>query len=145
MSDILIAVDLSTYSNQVIHTGVQLANALQQGVILFSVVELGISVGLPETGPVYVDDIPTRIKQVEDQLEVYKAQYPDATIQTIVTTGYPKEEILSQANLNRVSMIVTGTHGRTGIDHMLLGSNAEYIIRHSRIPVLVVPYNSTTH
>jgi nucleotide-binding universal stress UspA family protein len=145
MSDILIAVDLSSFSSHVIHTGVQLAQSSQRGVILLSVVELGISVGLPETGPVYVDDVSERVKQVEDQLAAYKAQYPNTPIQILVTTGYPKEEILAQAEANRVSMIVTGTHGRTGINHMLLGSNAEYIIRHSRIPVLVVPYNSTEH
>jgi nucleotide-binding universal stress UspA family protein len=36
-------------------------------------------------------------------------------------------------------MIVIGTHSRTGIDRLLMGSVAEHVIRHSEVPVLVVP------
>jgi nucleotide-binding universal stress UspA family protein len=32
-----------------------------------------------------------------------------------------------------------GTYGRTGLSHMMLGSTAEYVVRHSSIPVLIVP------
>lgn len=36
-------------------------------------------------------------------------------------------------------LIVIGTHSRTGIDRLLMGSVAEHVVRHSEIPVLVVP------
>ena len=141
----MIAVDLGSFSEKLISTGVALAQKMNAPVTLFSVVEIGIGIGLPEGGPIYVDDIPARIHEVEERLEVYKQNYPDADINILVTSGSPKNETLEQAHSGDVSILVVGTHGRTGLDHMLLGSNAEYIIRHSRIPVLVVPYNSDAH
>ena len=146
MSDIMIAVDLGNFSETLIRTGIELANKMDASVTLFSGVELGIGIGLPEGGPVVVDDIPARIREVEERLEAYKQLYSgNNNISIVVGTGNPKNETLEQAHNGNFTMLVVGTHGRTGLDHMLLGSNAEYIIRHSRIPVLVVPYNQQEH
>ncbi|MBO9728062.1 MAG: universal stress protein [Chitinophaga sp.] len=145
MSDIMIAVDLSSFSEHLISTGISLADKMNASVTLFSVVEIGIGLGLPEGGPVFTD-IPAQIKEVEERLEAYRQNYPDNDrIKILVSAGNPKHETLEQAHAGNTSMLVVGTHGRTGLDHMLLGSNAEYIIRHSRIPVLVVPYNQDKH
>jgi len=146
MSDIMIAVDLSSFSENLIRTGLELADKINASVTLYSVVEIGIGIGLPEGGPVFTDDIPARIREVEERLEAYRQNYPDKeNISILVGTGNPKNETLAQAHESNATMLVIGTHGRTGLDHMLLGSNAEYIIRHSRIPVLVVPYNREEH
>ena len=146
MSDIMIAVDLSSFSESLIRTGLELADKMNASVTLFSAVEIGIGIGLPEGGPVFTDDIPARISEVTERLEAYRQNYPDKErINIVVTAGNPKNETLEQAHNSNATMLVVGTHGRTGLDHMLLGSNAEYIIRHSRIPVLVVPYNQEEH
>jgi universal stress protein A len=55
-----------------------------------------------------------------------------------VTTGDPAEAILQIAQDRDVDLIVIGTHGRTGLQHMVLGSVAEKVVRHARCPVLVV-------
>ncbi|CAL1520424.1 universal stress protein [Chitinophaga sp. MM2321] len=145
MSEILIAVDLSSQSETLISTGVELARKMNAPVTLFSVVEIGIGIGLPEAGPVFTDDIPSRISEVEGILQQYKSRYPDADIKVLVATGNAKSEILDQTHAGETAMLVVGTHGRTGLNHMLVGSTAEYIIRHARIPVLVVPYNQEEH
>jgi nucleotide-binding universal stress UspA family protein len=146
MSDIMIAVDLSSFSENLIRTGLELADKMNASVTLYSVVEIGIGIGLPEGGPVFTDDIPARVREVEERLEAYRQNYPDKIdISIIVGTGNPKNETLVQAHESNATILVVGTHGRTGLDHMLLGSNAEYIIRHARIPVLVVPYNREEH
>ncbi|MGN7823061.1 universal stress protein [Chitinophaga varians] len=145
MAEIMIAVDLSPFSEQVINTGVELAEKMQASVTLFTVIEIGIGLGLPEAGPVFTDDIPGRIKEAEDILQTYKNKYPAANINIRVTTGNPKNETLDEAHNGEHAILVVGTHGRTGLNHMLVGSTAEYIIRHARIPVLVVPYNKEEH
>ncbi|WP_211999799.1 universal stress protein [Chitinophaga sp. HK235] len=145
MSEILIAVDLGPFSENVIRTGVELAGKMNTSVTLFTVIEIGIGLGLPEAGPVFTDDIQGRIKEAEDILQTYKNDYPDANINIQVTAGNPKNETLDQAHNGQTSILVVGTHGRTGLNHMLVGSTAEYIIRHARIPVLVVPYNKEDH
>ncbi|MBV7533861.1 universal stress protein [Chitinophaga sp. sic0106] len=141
MSEIMIAVDLSPFSAEVISQGVALAQRMQTSVTLFSVVEVGLGMALPET----VSDLPERIRETEAALADYKTQHPGADIKIVVATGNPKVVTLEQAHEGNTAILVVGTHGRTGIDHMLVGSTAESIIRHARIPVLVVPYNKADH
>lgn len=47
--------------------------------------------------------------------------------------------ICQYAEKNGVDLIVLGTHGRTGLSHLLIGSVAERVVRHARVPVLTVP------
>ncbi|HVI46793.1 MAG TPA: universal stress protein [Chitinophaga sp.] len=145
MSEIMIAVDLSPFSEGVISAGVELAKKMNAGVTIFTVVELGMGLGLPEAGPIFTEDIPTKIREAEEILQSYRSNFTDVNIQVLVTTGDPKNETLDQANNGETSILVVGTHGRTGLNHMLVGSTAEYIIRHACIPVLVVPYKKDKH
>lgn len=52
--------------------------------------------------------------------------------------AFPKNEIINTAKEWEADLIVMGTHGRTGLTSLLLGSVAEYVIRHSNILVMVV-------
>jgi nucleotide-binding universal stress UspA family protein len=52
--------------------------------------------------------------------------------------GTPGEVICWMAQDNKCDLIVMGTHGRTGLSHVLFGSIAEYVLRHARCPVLTV-------
>jgi nucleotide-binding universal stress UspA family protein len=54
-------------------------------------------------------------------------------------TGHAGEQICAQAAGARADLIVTSTHGTTGFKHILVGSTAEYVVRHAPCPVLVVP------
>ena len=54
------------------------------------------------------------------------------------TVAWPYAEILRYAAENDVDLIVMGTHGRSGVSHMLLGSIAERVVRHAPCPVLTV-------
>lgn len=55
-----------------------------------------------------------------------------------IVTGIPYEEILKKADEENVSLIVLGTQGRSGIDHILFGSTAERVVRKSARPVMTV-------
>ena len=57
---------------------------------------------------------------------------------TIITTGIPYDEITATASRIEASLIVIGTHGRTGLDHILFGSTAERVVRSAYCPVLTV-------
>ena len=59
-------------------------------------------------------------------------------ITTGLSEGIPHIEIVRSAEKNNADMIVMGTHGRTGLSHVLLGSVAERVIHTSTIPVLSV-------
>jgi nucleotide-binding universal stress UspA family protein len=59
-------------------------------------------------------------------------------VEKAVVRGVPFVEIIRTAKDKNADMIVIGTHGRTGIDHMLFGSTAEKVVRKSYCPVLTV-------
>jgi nucleotide-binding universal stress UspA family protein len=52
--------------------------------------------------------------------------------------GEPAAEILEAAREARADLIVMGTHGRTGLEHALMGSIAERVVRRAHCPVLTV-------
>jgi nucleotide-binding universal stress UspA family protein len=55
-----------------------------------------------------------------------------------VTVGFPVEEIMKYAADHDIDLIVVGTHGHTGLSHLLLGSVAEKLVRLATCPVLTV-------
>jgi nucleotide-binding universal stress UspA family protein len=55
-----------------------------------------------------------------------------------VVMGFPIEEITKYSSEHAIDMIVVGTHGHTGLAHLLLGSVAEKLVRLSTCPVLTV-------
>jgi nucleotide-binding universal stress UspA family protein len=57
---------------------------------------------------------------------------------TAIVAGIPYEEILRKAEETGASLIVLGTHGRTGIDHLIFGSTAERVVRSATCPVLTI-------
>lgn len=59
-------------------------------------------------------------------------------VETIVVKGVPFNEIINAATEISVDLIVIGTHGRTGISHVMLGSVAEKVVRKAQCPVLTV-------
>lgn len=58
--------------------------------------------------------------------------------ETVIATGIPYEEILKKIEEDKVSLVVMGTHGRAGIDHLLFGSTAERVVRRARCAVMTV-------
>jgi len=61
-----------------------------------------------------------------------------------VGSGDPADAILRAAKEHKADLIVMGTHGRTGLAHVFLGSVAEKVVRHALCPVLVTPCQPVT-
>lgn len=59
-------------------------------------------------------------------------------VDALVVQGIPFAEIISTAKANDIDMIVIGSHGRTGIVHMMMGSVSEKVVRKAPCPVLTV-------
>jgi nucleotide-binding universal stress UspA family protein len=61
-----------------------------------------------------------------------------AEVKTYLSLGVPAQAIVDFANEECVDLLVMGTHGWTGLSHMLVGSTAEHVVRMARRPVLTV-------
>jgi nucleotide-binding universal stress UspA family protein len=56
----------------------------------------------------------------------------------VLRIGRPADEIVRYADAQNVDLIIMGTHGRSGVAHMLMGSVAEHVVRMAPCPVLLV-------
>jgi nucleotide-binding universal stress UspA family protein len=65
-------------------------------------------------------------------------QHTGYPLELRVEVGHPFEQILDTARREYVDLIVMGTHGRTGLAHLVLGSVAEQVMRLASCPVLTV-------
>jgi nucleotide-binding universal stress UspA family protein len=138
---ILFPTDFSNGARAAMDHAISLAKDYEAKLILLYVIQ-DISIAewyIPSTLSVgdLVEDMQKSAWQEMDKwfAEVSK-QVKD--VEKLVVRGVPFVEIIQTAKERSVDLIVIGTHGRTGIDHMLFGSTAEKVVRKSACPVLTV-------
>ena len=139
---VLIAVDLSESTEAVINKGIELAIKMDATVILSSVVTIYVDYLQAQMAliPSPWDEIYTAQKEAAiKELGLVQKKYPNVPIEIFVEVGNPKDVVIEKAIMDKVDYIVVGTHGRTGFSHVVMGSTAEYIVRHATMPVMVVP------
>jgi nucleotide-binding universal stress UspA family protein len=85
-------------------------------------------------------------KKLWDELCSLRLPDPDVDIEYLLVEGDPAEEIIRATQQSGAELIVMATHGRTGLERLLMGSVAEQVMRKSHCPVLVVraPIVATT-
>jgi nucleotide-binding universal stress UspA family protein len=76
------------------------------------------------------------IEDLEKMLHAVKPSDPEVPYEHRLLTGDPASAIVRLADEEQVDMIVMGTHGRTGLYRLLMGSVAEAIVRRAKCPVL---------
>jgi nucleotide-binding universal stress UspA family protein len=80
--------------------------------------------------------LPILREEAKRHMEEWQTRVQGA--ETVILEGPPRPLIVDSATDLHCQMIVMGTHGRSGLAHLLLGSVAEYVVRHSRVPVLTI-------
>lgn len=93
------------------------------------------------TAPVYADELyEAEEEYAESVLEeaAERGEEYDATVETEYERGMPRDAILEYADEHDVDQLIVGSHGRSGLERVLIGSVAEKLTRHSPVPVTVV-------
>ncbi|QEC66258.1 universal stress protein [Panacibacter ginsenosidivorans] len=135
---ILIAVDDGPTAEKVALSAFHFAHQLKAEMALVSVVD---TASLMSEGGITVGelaDIMTKEYKQNHQLLMDKI-FKDVKVWSFVEKGKPHEEILKVAQEWEADLIVMGTHGRTGLAHLFMGSVAEKIVRHSEKPLFIIP------
>ncbi|MBY0457130.1 MAG: universal stress protein [Gemmataceae bacterium] len=122
VSRILYPTDFSSYSNLAYFHAVGMAEAYGAGLTV-------VYVHTPGAGD------PARMKE---QLEQVRPANPNIPVTHVLLEGDPAAEITRYAADAGIDVIVIGTHGRTGVDRLVMGSVAEKVMRDARCSVLVV-------
>jgi nucleotide-binding universal stress UspA family protein len=79
------------------------------------------------------------IQALKEMAEFCKKRFNgEIPFTTDVVMGIPFQEIIKKASELPADLIVVGTHGLTGMEHVIVGSTAERVVRRSKIPVLTV-------
>lgn len=136
---ILVAIDFSDYSNSTIEFASIIAERFAATLILVHVIEsLPYSVTdtlqLVEHRKALETLAHTLLRNLSNDLRARKL-----AVKTHLVWGNPSREILAKARREKPDLIVIGTHGRSGLPHLVLGSVAEKTVRLSPIPLLTVP------
>lgn len=138
---ILVPIDGSRTSTHGLKEALQLANDSKARMKLLHVVDQSVLALTPEMSAANIVD--SLITAGEKTLKGARALAARQGVK--VETAMPEslsgrvaDVILDEARKWRADLIVMGTHGRRGISHMLLGSDAEAVVRSSPVPVLLV-------
>jgi len=134
---ILFAADFSGRSRAAFEIACSLADGKTRLIVLH-VVEPPILYG--ELGVAFplVGAEPTHHRALKEQLRSLYVPNQPIEVEYLACDGFAAEAILSMAEESQSDLIVMGTHGRTGMDRLLMGSVAEAVLRRARCPVLTL-------
>jgi nucleotide-binding universal stress UspA family protein len=137
---IVVATDFSDCSAAAARTAAELAEKLGAGIEVVTVLENTVPF-TEATGWMVLPAVAEEIRAAADEKLAEFAERHFAGMEGVyrqVREGRPYEQIIKAAEDADADLIVVGTHGRTGLSHLLLGSEAEKVVRHSPLPVLTV-------
>jgi nucleotide-binding universal stress UspA family protein len=135
---IVIAIDNDPDAENVALNGLQLALQLKAEIAILSVVDTTlVKVERSISSADFVKILKSDYKKLQQKLT--KTIFKNHTISTFLQEGKPYEVILKVADEWYADIIVIGTHGRGELSHLIMGSVAQKVIRHSKKPVLAIP------
>ena len=141
-SEILIATDFSDTSDNALAYAKALARTFGSELLLVHVADPAAHITVPEAA--WADD-PTRI-----QCEIESTQSAGESLRAegfkakdLCEFGALAEEITQAADHEQAKLIITGTHCRKGLNRLLFGSDAESIVKASKLPVMIVGPKAT--
>jgi nucleotide-binding universal stress UspA family protein len=140
--DILVPTDGGESAEGAVAEAVELAAVTGARLHALSVVDTRSYSTLSEAKWLLVDEMLREEAETAVRVVRERAEEAGVDVTTTVERGVPHEIILDYAAEHGVDLVVMGTHGRRGIDHVLLGSVAERVVRRSSAPVLIVRQGS---
>lgn len=144
---IVVPTDFSACSEAALSLALQMATVNHSRLVLVHVVDVGASLALDAAMSSAALGFATAVG-VDQQLRENAAVALEAAKSRVLATGMPVEtrscegnaedEIIAVATEVHADLIVMGTQGRSGLEHLLVGSVAEKVVRHAPMPVLTV-------
>lgn len=145
---ILVCLDGSRLAEQILPYVIKLVEQLRSKVILFQVVPPPLSVGRTELERVseaeIIDRMQKEIYTEETEAKLYLVQIArqlmekQLEVEQVVLQGIPGESIVSYAKENEVGLIAISTHGRGGLGRLIFGSVADFVLKKSGLPILLI-------
>ena len=141
MKKILAPTDFSELSMLGVRYALEAAREVAAEVIVYHVIDFGSDWTNSQDDRVPYQDMLANSRKILDRFltENFADCVNLVEVRQLVEFGAPYKNIVSLAASENVDLIVMATHGRTGLDHFLLGSVAEKTVARAPCPVLIVP------
>lgn len=137
LDKVVLATDLTAASAAATDEAFELAHRLGAALLVVSVIDPG-SLRLPGgRWTERVDQVRARREAAAEHL-VERGLGLGVPVECLVWVGDPGEAIVDAADAEDADLIVVGSHGRSGVGRVLLGSVSDFVVRHANCPVLVV-------
>jgi universal stress protein A len=136
INNILFPTDFSERSEAAFHVARALARDHRAALTVLHVRDVPVAV-FAEFGAIPPPELPSRA-EVMDRLTEFEPPDESVAVEYLVADGLPAEEIVRVAEERGCDLIVMGTHGRTGLSRLVLGSVAAEVMRRAPCPVLTL-------
>ena len=134
---LLVATDGSEFSKDAVHEAIKIASACSSILYVLLVIEINSEVELWDAQS--ADKLEKDMRKYLDGIKA-KAAKEGVTCEVLLHLGdEPYKDIVSEAKKRKVSTIIMGSHGRTGLTRLMMGSVVSRVIGHAPCKVLVVP------
>ena len=131
---ILVPTDGSELSDKALEAAADFAKALGSSIVIITVIEPYSYTNLSEYRPESIDQYDSRVKEMAQELVEKK----DINCEVVAFKSFsPAEAIIDAANEYNCDLIFMASHGRQGFAAVLLGSETQKVLTHSKIPVMV--------
>jgi len=141
---ILIPIDGSRTAARGLDVAIRLAKGQKAALVILHVVDNSVLTYGTEIAPVAIDEIIESLRKSGEKIlarAVAKARARGLKLRSVLVEGFlgpVADVIVAQARKQRADLIVLGTHGRRGVTRLVMGSDAEGVVRRSPVPVLLV-------
>jgi nucleotide-binding universal stress UspA family protein len=145
---ILVCLDGSKLAEQILPYAAEVALHFEGRLVLFQVIPepVAFSPGIPGTAsvPVQTDTMLQEAKKALDEATDYlenvakPLRKKGIRVEAVSVLGRAGQAILDYAGMNNVNLITIATHGRSGLRRGVFGSVADYVLRQSGLPMLVI-------
>ncbi|MGB4895178.1 MAG: universal stress protein, partial [Nitrospira sp.] len=135
---VLFATDFSACADRAMGYALAMASAWKAELCVMTVLELYPGMDPDYTvNKMYLDHLRAEASRQLAAVEA-RAKAAGQPVTVRIETGIPSQAVQTVAHTIGADLLVVGTHGRTGLDHVLIGSTAERVVRMAPCPVLAV-------
>lgn len=136
---ILIAVDSHEASLTVARKGLELAHKLEAKAALLFVIDTAKAMGNIEANIAPQEALIVLKKEAQQTLDQLVALYNGHDVVKFMPEGHPAEDIIKTAINWEADLIIVGTHGKKGLAKLLGNHVSDYVLHHSKVPVMLIP------
>jgi len=143
MKRLLVPVDFSACAYNALNQSLIIASVTGAEVVLLHAIHIPMRTDSLNVGS--IDEMEREAKEtlrgLESSVEAWTETHglDHISVKSVLSVGFPSEEIIRVAREMDVTMVVMGTQGAGGVEGFLLGSNAASVINHAGCPVLAMP------